>query len=528
MPTWHCPNCGASRTVPLSGGNNSWTCGACGATPVGSGGPQRSGKRTGWLAGAAVAILIFAVGFALAYRWSGGAVRPDYLFGGERGENGGVRHPERGAEEPYLRGSDLEPGAGTLSAEWVCKLHDSDPTQRLYALACLGGLQECTAMQLSGIVSALNDSVPAVRFTAFSCAWGIQLKMGRALPEVTKAINEWDPAMLASFANGPDRAARCPAIQVLQVMGPKAKIAIPNLVDALRNDENRTVRLGAGFALMAIDAVDERAAMALEAAKNDSDSLVRGLANRIAALSGRNVDTSVLCDMLRTPKYRDWALGRLVTIGPDALPVLVERLEDGETRSYVILALAALGRVSIPALASALMDHSRRAGAAVALERIGRGDDCDRLSPNGQLASSPRLEKLERKDSKCAHAVLADALCDRDMNEPFQRDLIALMKRIGQRMMPSLIQALRDTNGKGRQQAGIALGVIGQNQPSCVVPQLTQLLADSDPLVRRLSLYALAFIGPRAIDAADRIRALESDPAFRDDVRRALERIEGR
>jgi HEAT repeat protein len=67
------------------------------------------------------------------------------------------------------------------------------------------------------------------------------------------------------------------AAQSLGSFGPEAKAAVPDLIEALK-DENRTVRMGAGYALAEIGPAAAAAVPALQEAARDPEKEVRDAA----------------------------------------------------------------------------------------------------------------------------------------------------------------------------------------------------------------------------------------------------------
>lgn len=177
-----------------------------------------------------------------------------------------------------------------------------------------------------------------------------------------------------------------------------------------------------------------------------------------------------------------WILrGALVAIGPDAVPMLVERIESGEAvvRRTALSVLGELGpgaAGAVRVLVSALQDAGVRADAAHALGGIGEA----------AVEAVPALaEGLKAGDAEF-RAACAGALAGIG---PKARDA-----------SPALRAALADIEPDVRSAAARALGALGATD---AVAELIALARSDDQDVRSSAIAALGDLGPPAAEAVD-------------------------
>ena len=159
-------------------------------------------------------------------------------------------------------------------------------------------------------------------------------------------------------------------------------------------------------------------------------------------------------------------------------------------------------RTAVPALLKALRDDDAgvRAAAAGALTHV---------KPETQPGILELVQSLKDKD---------DEVRDR---------AIEALRALGAESVPSLVQALGDKENK--QAAFVALAGLGP-QAKGAVPDLSKLLKDPDPLIRRHAANVLGRVGRGAIEAvpASRQRWKTRIPSVRRTAVEALNGIEGR
>ena len=257
-----------------------------------------------------------------------------------------------------------------------------------------------------------------------------------------------------------DVAERRLAAEALGDMGPKAEAAVPAFIRAL-DDEDVEVRTFAAFALAHFG---PRAAA------------VAALTRLVAAGPGKAREMAA------------WALG---TIGPEAaaaVPALVEALweRDPVSRSRLIWTLGQIGpgAAAVPALVQALGDEDAaiRRAAAVALERVGPA----------AAAAVPALIIGLKDTGQYVRGAVARALGSIGP---------------GPAAVRSLVEALCGPQSEGQDSIAYALGQCGSSAATAV-PALIETLKDDSWGLRVSSMEALGKIGPVAIAAASRIADL--------------------
>ena len=212
----------------------------------------------------------------------------------------------------------------------------------------------------------------------------------------------------------PDPAQRAAAAQVLAQMGPHARRAAPELIEALK-DASPEVRAWAGLALWWSRADDPHLAAALRPLLEDADLRVRvaGAVNllRLEAIEA-DVLLPALCDGLMHPEqvWANQAAMALSRLGPRAaaaIPILRAALWDRQPPNDAALdALATVGPDGVPVLAEALThsDPILRSSAAYFLGSMGPG-------------------------AQSAVPALQAALTN--VSESFRRDIERALRRIG-------------------------------------------------------------------------------------------------
>lgn len=152
---------------------------------------------------------------------------------------------------------------------------------------------------------------------------------------------------LTSLLRAPDPAVRRGGAQGLAVLGPAAAPAVPDLVEAL-DDDDADVRAAAVEAIQALGAPNEAVVAGVAARAPRTDPTFARLVRWIDVASGR-LDAAALFARLADPFTRAETISALSTRGAAAIPVFAAFLDDPAWRARVWGAdgLAALG-VSTP------------------------------------------------------------------------------------------------------------------------------------------------------------------------------------
>jgi HEAT repeat protein len=263
-------------------------------------------------------------------------------------------------------------------------------------------------------------------------------------------------AVLAAVLPRADDQHRRVAVDALTALGPRARPALPALLDALGEGQIETRRLVA------------------------------------RSLWGIGVEPASLPRLLtdlpdHDPWVRLWVVRALTTLGPalaPAVPPLVEALADPSpmVRDSLAWALLLAGPDPLPPLREALgsLDPALRRGAAEAL---------------GRVRDPARREALE------------SALGDADEGVRFAA-AEALPGAEG--AVRALGDLLRSPAARSRERAAYLLGGLGP-EAAPAVSALASTLADSDPLVRQACAWALGRVGPPAAQAVPALQAATRD-----------------
>ncbi|MSU21931.1 MAG: HEAT repeat domain-containing protein [Pedosphaera sp.] len=267
------------------------------------------------------------------------------------------------------------------------------------------------------------------------------------------------------------------AVRALEIMGPKAKMALPALSKALR-DEDVNISMRAAFGLAGIggDAVPE---------------LVR-------AMKVPNHHTRLMSIL---------ALSRIGSEAVPAVSALVEALDDKSPQiaRQASQALAGIGRPAVPKLIP-LLEHSRFAVRAFAA---------------GSLAG---MGPLAREALPSLHAAL-----DREPLAEVRKGMIEALGKIrpsSQTVVVALARALEDEDSGVRVKAAESLDRGGQ-AAAAAVPALIRALKDASPEVRKSVAAALGSIGGSATSAIPNLVGMASNTnEFASaEAREALEKI---
>jgi HEAT repeat protein len=174
----------------------------------------------------------------------------------------------------------------------------------------------------------------------------------------------------------PDAEQRAHAAMILGLMGPEAQVAVPALVEALRDDDPRVRRVIIA-ALVEIGPAARAAVPALVITLQDRCELVRRRAAQELAEIGPAARPAVpaLVEALGDPdamvrRWSAYALGEIGGKAASAAPALIESLREPSMamRAVVACALVKIGPAALPHLLPALEDqepHVRRYVAAI-------------------------------------------------------------------------------------------------------------------------------------------------------------------
>jgi len=328
-----------------------------------------------------------------------------------------------------------------------------------------------------------------LRIAAIQALAGFDADAATAVPDLIDALRD------------DDRLTRWYAAGALEPIGPAARAAVPALIEVLRSKDKVPADSDCvGFCPTPGDADDRGVRLAVAAAR---------------ALKGIGPDARpavpALIEVLNDPdeSLRSEGAVALGSIGPNAgaaVPALVRAIKDCPVETLADQAALALGQIgseAVRALIEALHDHDGdvRRHAATALGGVG---------------------------TKAAAAIpdLLPTLSDSD--EEIRTAAAEALGQIGigpgaAAAVPGLLGAIKDSDRDVRRIAALALGKIGPSSDR-VIPALIFAMRDADNGVKHAGSSALEMIGMPALPA---LRALlrDDDRKLQDAAALALRRI---
>ncbi len=363
------------------------------------------------------------------------------------------------------------------------------------------------------LAKVLKDADPAVRTGALE----ILATLGKpAVPALIAALKQEKVAYWACLALaeiGPPAAPAAPclvdvlkkdtrpevrreAALALGSMGPAAASAVPTLTGAL-GDNEVTVAAGAAYALGRIGAEAKPAESALAKCMDSPSAFLRIVSDWAWAKldphdeARQQKAVALLAAALnsREPRVRHAAVHGLIDLDCKSkriFPAIKQALRtaDKEGLSYALEALESLGPPAVPVLIDALGHENVRPLAASILGHLGPA-------------------------AKEAAPALADIVStDKDVHARCEALLALGGIGPGAAIAASTaVDALKDPEEKIRYSACYALGKMGSAAVTAV-PELQKKLKDKDPTVALAAAWALAKIDPQCPEAAHAVPVL--------------------
>lgn len=353
-------------------------------------------------------------------------------------------------------------------------------SMRVHASRALGEIRD--PVSLPHLVEALADPVWQVRF---HCYEGLVAFGDRALPELKRGID----------SENEDR-----AYWSAKALGKLGESSRDVLLEALR-EGNRRLRFV------------------------------------IAAALGETGDQRVIRVLINSTKDRSWIVRRrasdaLAEIGPSAIPLLIEAIQDEDPN--LIWILAALGKMGEPGI-SALVEVLRMRGEAAAWNwkealvelgsvsaplflRLAARDDQDlrffAVSCLGELPGEPKVDRalLDALKDPCwsIRKVASECLSQRGVsildalseamelgNEDLRYWVCVVFRKMGEPGVDKLIEALQDSNTNVAYFAASALAEV--RHPRVIRPLIRALASGSWP-VRNAASTSLSLQGDLAVE----------------------------
>jgi HEAT repeat protein len=447
---------------------------------------------------------------------------------------------EAATEALAMMGADAAPAVPALTAA----LASESPMVRAHAAIALARIGEPARGAAANLARLIVDKNSKVRRAALLALRAIKPDRSVTLPIISKALADAEPATrihaLHSIASMGEAAmpallkaldhpeARYWAILVIGELGPKAKLAVPQLTKLLR-DESVQIRREAVMALGAIGKDAAPAVPGMIAALNDQTASVRFGAAYALGILGPDAKTAIPPltaalngddEFMRVEAA--WALARIKEKDPAAMDTAVKVLTAGITSKD-----NAVKRASVRALLDlrpgpakvlpALKTAFDAADPTVVNEALGA------IAEAGDVAIPAILAAMKIKEAR-GHAVVILDQMDADGPKVVEALLEALgddradiraeicfaLAGIGPKAAaatPALVKLLSDDSERVRYGATFALGKIGP-QAKAAVPALTKALQGEDTFQRNVSAWALAHIAPENAELASQITPL--------------------
>jgi HEAT repeat protein len=318
---------------------------------------------------------------------------------------------------------------------------------------------------------------------------------------VTTRADETSAEKLAQTLRSADGSAQLKACEALAAMGPKAKAALPALVEALKSDK-ADLQWRAALAIGAIGSGADDAVPALTKALASDNPKVRAYAAHALGEIGPAAQSAASA-LIKLAVDKDQYVRRevrdaLPLIGaPKELtrPLMIQTLNDAGPvdAAAAILTLAELGAEIVPQLCEALEDQRACYWACLALSEIGAD----------AKAAVPHLTKI----------------LDNEDPEVRIGALIALGE-IGKPSAPAvskIIQLLANDEIDGvRYAAAFALGSIGEKGPA--MRALADALDSESEFLRVDSAWALVRLSDKDSPLLDKAVKIIVDAVSSDDV----------
>jgi len=441
-----------------------------------------------------------------------------------------LRKPDPGSRRlaAYVLSQIDREAAQQLLPLLVEALRDDEPRVRARVALALGQMGSAAREAVAALGELLNDADPRVRAGAATALGKIGLDARTTIPELTKRLK--DPVVPVRYL----------AAVALGQMGSAAQEAVPPLTIVQATDTDSGVRVEAASALEAIDPPFPVVLHALTAPDPGrrlwAVSVLLALGPKAWVAVPNLV---VVLERDEAAKVRAAAAVALGKIGPEASsagPVLIEALKDRESRVRMAaaLALGLLGpavKGSGAALAHALSDAEEEVAGESATALGNLGPEAEAAVPQLALLLKDRDQTLRRRGchvlarigptARRAAPALVEALHDSDaeLRANAARALVSAGPQPGA-PLPALLEALRSTETFVRAWAALSLGQIGPGAAEAVGPLLTAL-QDDEASVRSAVGLALSRIGPPAVPAL--VKALHHvNPRVRMEAARAL------
>jgi HEAT repeat protein len=392
--------------------------------------------------------------------------------------------------------------AATSVPELTAMLKNSNKTVRIAVITALGKIKLGATPAL---ISVLQDPDPEIRSEAISTLGKVGLAAKAAIPKLISILQDknQNANILASTAD------------TLGKMGTAAKAAVPTLI-ASTQDPNKNVRFNSISALGDIgSAASSSVPTLIDLLKQSSTQLpaIRSLGN-IGEAAKAAIPALASVAQRKSNGNRYYSVKALGKIGKKAIPVLLNFLntQDPELRSLAVIALRNIGsdaNGTIPALIRVLNDTKSYVRGEVTTA-LGKYRIPFPLNVRGEVAAALGEFGIPSKETIRA---LSKILQDND----FVGDIAAeSLGKLGKGSIPTLIQALQNSNEMVRLRSGKALGKIGLQ----AVPALITALKSKDLYIQKVAAFALGSIKPSTPTVINQLKEIVTNQKTNLDLRR--------
>ena len=385
---------------------------------------------------------------------------------------------------------------------------DKDSNVRCHAIWTLGKIQQKTNNVSQALIKSLDDEDTNVRCTAAL----VLAKLGedQCISNLIKKLDDENNRV------------RSNASYALGSLGSSAAEAVVPLLKLL-GDEDPVVRLSG---LKALEKIGNYAVPTLIKELSNDDLIVSGSAASILlkigspeAISPVKQMLPSLILMLKMPEIRPSLEKVIHQLGQEIVPHLIILLEDpsSEIRLSVARIMGDIGqeaREGIPALVHCFKDPKWevRSEAEKALGKIGKDAvptliyQLENSDQDTKILAVKSLGRIGR-DASSAIVPLIKGLQDSSSGVRWQSS--TALRKIGEDVVPDLIQELKNPNLEVCHSAIRTLGQIGSDA-EVAVPILIQLVQNDDESTRRLSsTLATSSIAIEALEQIGTRQALD-------------------
>ncbi len=363
--------------------------------------------------------------------------------------------------------------------------------------------------------------------TAAPRNWGLRDQAKAAIQRLAENDPKLQERLARAFIEGVPKDLNSFAFDVLYDLGPKAKAALPILINAPQSSVSRERRSrNAVLIAMSKESPTERKKI-FDRAFSDQDAFVRQETIQAVGKLGQDGASFIpkLVEVLQTPatagidiqikRYAIESLGKVGAPAKTTIPVLMSLLKKNEGGDNLQLGV-------VQGLA-----QFEQEGAAAALPVLEQ-----RLkdpNPTVRLSGANAIGMFKTNGKGAQQALIAAA---NDSDERVQKAVQSALRSIGvgsAQAVESLTASATSGDVSERLHAIRALGNLGyrgDNHPN-PTPVLISLLSDPERLIRIAAAEAISKVGPAAQDATPKLIQMlqDSDPEIKAAGAKGLERM---